>query len=267
MIKSNGGEIMEGKFEYYVNSDTVNVKYAKGAPSVTGREFHDYCEFLMYFEGNSRLISKNVQLTLMPGDIVMIPKYTFHQFVVENHDTYTRCVLGFYDLPILKELIDEVFCEVKVLQDPDKRIVRVFEDLMEIASSDLSDAEKRVFADSALAQLLVLCKKHQHGAVSVNINISPTIHKAMRYIDENFTQVLTVEDIAKAVHVSKSTLAHNFSKELKIPIYRYISKKRLSFAGELIKKGEPMTVAAEKSGFNDYSCFYRMYKRYYNKKG
>ena len=67
------------------------------------------------------------------------------------------------------------------------------------------------------------------------------------------------------LYVSPSTLSHKFSKELKISVYQYITKKRLSVAHKLIKQGESLKNAALSSGFNDYSCFYRLYKKYYKK--
>ena len=82
-------------------------------------------------------------------------------------------------------------------------------------------------------------------------------------IDEKYSENLTVKSIAKLLYVSPSTLAHKFSKELNISVYRYITKKRLSAAHELIQNGESLTHAAFSCGFTDYSCFYRLYKKYY----
>ena len=48
-------------FEHYISSDSFHLKYAKGEPSVKGQEFHDYHEFVLFLDGRSRLISKNIQ--------------------------------------------------------------------------------------------------------------------------------------------------------------------------------------------------------------
>ena len=83
------------------------------------------------------------------------------------------------------------------------------------------------------------------------------------YIDENYTKKISIESIAKHLYISPSTLAHKFRKELNITIYQYISKKRVLYVQKLVKKGESYSEAAIKSGFSDYSCFYRIYKKYY----
>ena len=49
--------------------------------------------------------------------------------------------------------------------------------------------------------------------------------KTTAYIDENLEKELTIDIIAKNVHVSKSTLYHNFHKFLKCTVSEYINVK------------------------------------------
>ena len=53
------------------------------------------------------------------------------------------------------------------------------------------------------------------------------------------------------------------NRDGKISVYQYISKKRLANARLLIEAGATVSDAAINSGFNDYSVFFRMYKKYY----
>jgi len=251
-------------FEYYVETEAFHLKYAKGAPALVGREFHDYCELVLFLGGTSRLVSKNIQLDLTPGSLVLIPQGQFHQFIVSEPETYTRCILAFHELPELAGLIDDVMTDIKVLSDPDMRIRNMFENGIHIVRTDLSNAEKQLFVKGMILQLLVLLKHYHSHAIHTNINISPEIRSALNIIDENFQKPLSVGQIAKELHVSPSTLSHKFSRELHISLYRYISKKRLSAAHERIRNGESLTSAALNSGFHDHSCFYRLYKKYYN---
>ena len=96
--------------------------------------------------------------------------------------------------------------------------------------------------------------------------LSEIVGRALAVIDEKYAEKLSVDIIAELLYVSPSTLAHKFTRELNISIYKYITKKRLSVAHSLIKSGETMADAAFKSGFGDYSCFYRLYKKYYSDK-
>ena len=63
------------------------------------------------------------------------------------------------------------------------------------------------------------------------------------------------------MNVSPSTLTHSFKKDMNISVYRYILKKRLVLAQQKILSGEPAQKAALDCGFNDYSGFYKQYKK------
>ena len=97
------------------------------------------------------------------------------------------------------------------------------------------------------------------------MQLSPLVSDALSVIDEKYTENLSVEKLSNLLFVSPSTLAHKFNRELNISVYRYITKKRLSLAHQHILQGESLSTSALKSGFNDYSCFYRLYKKYYKK--
>ena len=254
---------MEKTFDYYIEADGFHFKYAKGEPTLKGQEFHDYNEFLFFMGGKSYLISKNIQQELTSGSIVVIPKEHFHQFVVTEQENYTRCVLGFRETSEIYNLVQEVMNTIKVISAPDEKIVNSFRDLTEIVKSRLSDAEKKLFICSSITQLLILLKFASCDAITQKQTLSPLVAQALDIIDENFAADLSVSSIAQTLHTSASTLAHKFSKELNIPIYRYISKKRLAEAHRRIENGETYTQASLNCGFSDYSCFYRLYKKYY----
>lgn len=254
---------MEQLFEYYIETDKFHFKYAKGEPAVKEQEFHDYNEFVFFIKGESFLVSKNIQQDLVPGCIVMIPQEQFHQFYISQPDEYIRCILGFRKTTENNKLISEVMKIINVITVPDKNIVAVFENLIEIAKSEINREEKELYIQAAVIQLLIFLKLYPYETINKSITVSPIVNKTLDVIDEKYTENLSVESIAKQLYVSPSTLAHKFKKELNISVYQYITKKRLSVAHNYINGGETLVSAALKSGFNDYSCFYRLYKKYY----
>ena len=87
--------------------------------------------------------------------------------------------------------------------------------------------------------------------------------EALDYIDSNLAQELRLDAVAQALGVSVSTLSHRFRKDLNISVYRYISEKRLSAVRRYMEQGLSLGAAAERSGFRDYSGFFRLYKSYF----
>ncbi|MBO5837814.1 MAG: helix-turn-helix domain-containing protein [Oscillospiraceae bacterium] len=255
---------MHTLFDYRAGSPALHIKYAKGEPSTKNQEFHYYHEFVLFLDGSAYFISKDIQQQLPPGSIVIIPKEQFHQFRVTSPEQYTRFILGFSDHPELMPLIDDVMTQIKVISTPGKNIQNIYSNLIKFAQSALPEEEKLLFVKSSLMQLLLYFKYDQQEQVHQNINISPLVQQAILYIDQNYPQKITTERIAKALYTSPSSLAHKFSTELGISIYRYISKKRLLEVHKLVEQGQSLTTAVAKCGFNDYSCYYRIYKKYAN---
>ena len=257
------GVDMENLFEYYLENDNLHFKYAKGEPAVKEQEFHDYNEFVFFVKGEAFFISKNIQQKLVPGSVIIIPKENFHQFCVTSPENYVRCILGFKDNTEFDSLTQKVINTINVISVPDEKVTYVFENLIEVVMSDLSDKEKELYVYAALVHLLVFFKLKPFMEINNNVHLSQVVSGALGIIDERYNDNLSVESIAKTLYVSPSTLAHEFRKELNISVYRYITKKRLSVAHKLIQQGDSMSSAASKSGFSDYSCFYRLYKKYY----
>lgn len=253
---------MDTLFEYIFDSELLHLKYAKGEPSTKSQEFHYFHEFVLFIEGSSYLVSKDIQQALSPGNIVLIPKEQFHQFRVASPNEYTRLIISFYDHPGLTGLIEDVMTRIKVISTPSEKSKAVLANLTEIIQSDLPDKEKELFIQAALTQLLLYFKYDDQEQIQKNINISSLVQRAIAYIDKHYPEKLTIDSIAQKLYVSPSTLAHNFSRELGISIYRYISKKRILEVHKLAEQGEPLSIAVAKCGFNDYSCYYRICKKY-----
>lgn len=63
------------------------------------------------------------------------------------------------------------------------------------------------------------------------------------------------------LNLSSSQFTRIFKKEVGAAPWEYILKKRLLNARQLLKNGFSTQVACEKSGFFDYSAFYRSYTK------
>ena len=97
--------------------------------------------------------------------------------------------------------------------------------------------------------------------MSTDSSLSETTEAAIKYIEENLTAQLNVEAIADACCVSPSTLSHIFKNEMQISVYRFCLQKKLLLAHDIITQGTPATTAAIECGFNDYSGFYKQFKK------
>ena len=212
-------------FKYCCEDNEVYFKYAKGRPAAEGNEFHRFYEIVFFMGGEAQFISKNIQQTLLPYSVIIVPKGEFHQLIVDEPEDYIRCLLTFFDTDETADLISRAMSEVKIIQSPGASVKAVFENLISIAGRDMADSDKLSFVKASVLQLLVLFSCYDNKSITVrNINLSPVVRQALSVIESCYTERVDVEGLAKRLHVSASTLSHEFSRELGISVYKYISQ-------------------------------------------
>jgi len=88
-----------------------------------------------------------------------------------------------------------------------------------------------------------------------------TIAEAKRYIKENYSQKLTVEDIASHVYLSKSYLSRIFKEETGDSLTTHINKVRIEKSKELLTdKTLSLTDISDMAGFEEQSYFTKVFK-------
>lgn len=89
------------------------------------------------------------------------------------------------------------------------------------------------------------------------------VSRILAYIGDHCHETLTLDRIADSFFISKYHLSHTFSREVGIPVYRYITIRRLMLAKQLLECGIPAGEVCYRAGFNDYAGFYRAFKAEY----
>lgn len=92
----------------------------------------------------------------------------------------------------------------------------------------------------------------------------PEVKQALLYIEQHFTQKISVLDIAKHVNLSEAYLCKIFKMEVKKSIVTYMNELRLQKAHGLLIEGQVLVKeAAAAVGIDDPFYFNRLFKRYY----
>lgn len=255
---------MEKVYAKYIINDNITFKHAKGASTETGNEFHTFHEIIYFMEGDARFISENMQIPVKPNTLIIIPTETYHQFLINgSQDDYHRCVFHFANIPELNELINESM-NTTLLIEMNQKFTFLFEQMIVLTEQERSNDVKSIVMQSVLS--LILNEIDAENYVNIENIVPETISdKCTTYIADHITEPIFVEDIAKELNVSSSHLAHTFKKQMNISIHQYILKKKLVVAHHKILDGVPATQAALECGFNDYSGFYKQFKKMFNK--
>ncbi len=89
-------------------------------------------------------------------------------------------------------------------------------------------------------------------------------YKVISYVNEHFTEHLTLDLIAKELSVSKNYVSRIFSEKIKMNFRRYLAILRAEYAAKLIRTtDDKFTVISEISGFESLSSFNRIFHEIY----
>jgi two-component system response regulator YesN len=90
------------------------------------------------------------------------------------------------------------------------------------------------------------------------------INKALKYIEENYQQKITLASIAEYVNFSTNYLCKSFKAEVGLNIISYINNLRMKKAGEMLKQKDSLVKEVSMNvGIDDQLYFSRLFKKYY----
>ena len=121
-----------------------------------------------------------------------------------------------------------------------------------------------VLAGCKIVELLIMLKRALPLAAKESLpgKESKTTTAAIAYINRHLSEELSTSGIADALFLDKSYLCREFKKNTGATINQYITKKRICAAINLMAGGVSCTEACYRSGFGNYSSFYKYYRRY-----
>ncbi len=89
------------------------------------------------------------------------------------------------------------------------------------------------------------------------------IRDIKRFVDENLSRPIGLQEVADAVHLSPAYTSAMFRKECGTTLVAYITNQKIDRAAEWIRLRDYYTVSelSERLGFSDYRYFTRVFKR------
>lgn len=247
-------------FERKISYNKISFRYARGKSLVRGNEIHPYHEILYYMKGNATLLSERSEETLEENTLLIIPKENYHKFQIETQENYTRLVINFPDIPELDDLVIDVLSDIKIIKNIGLNISYLIDRIIEILNGEKQEDSQKTLLYASFCMLLAELN------LGVPTTASPVVRegdllasRCIKFLDQNFTKNISVEQISKKMCVSVSSLHLCFKRHMGISIYKYITEKRLTYAHRLIANGSNPTKIYTECGYNDYSTFYKAY--------
>lgn len=263
--------------QYMVSRDFEIYYYSDTDMSRVDIHTHDYYEFYFFLKGNVSIYVDGMQQHLQPGDMILIPPNTKHHLTVHDQKVpYQRFIFW----------ISEEFCHNLFDQSPDygylfehtttsRKYIYHFDVISfnTIHTKVIRLLEERHSSQYCKQAMVSLCVHdliltltrmvYQLENPSAARKETSLYQGIQNYIEDHIQEKITLEDIADALFVSKYHIAHVFKAQFGLSIHQYILKKRLDLCKGAIASGTDITTACSQCGFDDYSSFYRAFKKEY----
>lgn len=239
-------------------------------PSPIGLHEHDFHEVYIHFTGEVEYRAAGSLFTLQPGSVMLIPAGVLHQPLFLSPKTYNRLVLWLHPgyprrLSTLQTSLGACFTHGATLLNPGTQPAQQIMQLLQQWPADNAygaDIRKTALAQELLLQLNELI-------CNPDIPFQPSSQdghygELAAYINRNFAQPLTLQQLADRCYLSKYHLLREFKHHYGVTLHRYIVMTRLANAKRLLLQGLSFTAVATQCGFNDYSSFLAAFKREYS---
>ncbi len=232
------------------------------APNFRPINWHEDLELLYICSGSGTIYSHLNEYPIHTGEICVFDSF-------DPHTISTDSEIRFLILNVNAEL-----CRVNRIDISELSFCTIFTDnhIVSMLYKMLGECDNRLpywnlSADIyALEIILHLMKNHQasYNNISESKNKSfSNIRTALGYITANYTNAITLDDVAAQIGVNPAHLAREFKKYTHTTVISYINSLRIKHAQGLIaQKKYAMSEIAEKSGFNNLSYFSRAFRQY-----
>ncbi|MBO5924820.1 MAG: helix-turn-helix domain-containing protein [Clostridia bacterium] len=224
------------------------------------RHTHNEYEMLCFFEGEANYNVEGKISRLQAGDVVIIPTGAYHNLSLLADCKYDR-LLFYFDRDILPlEIMDKLDSLPFVISTSEySRISNIFS-RVNYYSTVYPQSDVEILVENLLKELIINLT-HIADNTTYKHEYNATVGKIIQYVADHVREKIELEDIASHLYLSKSHIQNIFCEYMGIGLKSYIITKKIYQAQQLINSGVKAGDVCAICGFNDYSSFYRAYRK------
>ena len=222
--------------------------YTKPTKILPLKDIVSYMDLTYCISGEMHYIYEGVEYVLTGGDAIVFPKGSLRTRKQSDIDTlYCSINISYENFePKVKGYIPNC-----IMTDT----LNVLE-AMEKTFNSISDVKN----DKCTSLFLYL---YYQLIESAENNENPHIKTIKKYIARHYKEKITLEQIAKAVHLTPQYCSALFSKYMRHTLFDFISMQRVEEAkGLIVTTDYSLTEISEMVGYEDYNYFSRIFKKF-----
>ena len=220
--------------------------------------------------GDRKLITPTLSYSYHAGDISMGEPFTYHRTVSESDVPYERYLVKFtpeFVEPFIERVGKDIFNELyeqklfHFSEEIQQSLLILFKDMLD--EYNKSTPYKEVILQGMLFRLLITIYENKLGVevVKYKTPLTEPVLNAIYYIENNYGERITLEDLACKAHFSAAHFSRLFSSQLGMSFSEYVSNVRIGHAKRLLLQTNKtvMEIALE-TGFCNGDYFSTQFK-------
>ena len=236
--------------------------------------WHEAMEILFCLNGSVRIHVEHEHLTLQHNQLIVFDSKEVHSIHSDSNLYMFLCInvdkkrLSVY-CPDLE--LYHIKCRPVPLDDPKStqyiHICQLAHDLTRLNVENESTSAMRSDG-TALLMLADLIRYFSvyslPGATAGTSQSNDTLREIITYVNEHYTEKLSLEEVANQVGFSREYFCRFFKKKMGVTFLEYQNEYRLSFIyKDLINTKDPVHVILERHGFTNYKLFRRIFQEHF----
>ncbi len=225
---------------------------------------HPYYEIYFLCEGKRSFFFNDTLQNLEAPALLVVPPYIMHKteggaFRRVNVYVTPNC-LNEYQQDLLSSLSLSV---LKLTDDKASELIRVLR-----KDSALTPSDEHYFSvlDAKFSYFMLLLSDLERELAPKELKTEPgavpLVMSAVNYLNRNYAEEISLDDLCRAVFTAKQTLIYQFKKYLDCSPMKYLLKLRLTKAKELlVTSDESIEKIAELTGFSSGNYLTLIFKQ------
>lgn len=255
------------------NTKTFAVAHLYKEEKAMDMHIHDCYELYYSISGGKQFLIDNRFYSISPGDLFIINQYESHKLTQIDNQLHERIVLSVHPdytkrLSTADTDLDACFScrsvgfqhKLSLSREQQKRFLYYIDKILSANGYAHDIVEQAAFME-LLVMINSLSSSNAPETVKSEYKYNHQVDDILTFINQNIAHCVTVEQLAESFYLSESYICRIFKQATGTTIGKYIAARRISIAKAALSEGASVSEAFEKSGFGDYSSFFKAFTR------
>lgn len=239
--------------------------------------WHPEIEITYVRKGTMCYKVNNLVYHLKEGDIVFNNSGALHSGTMENQEDCTyipvtfdpRLIYGFFQSTINSKYVDPVIQDSmlpaicidqseswhKPFREYLLRIIALDEKKPDFYELDITICLQSMW------RLLLEHITYEPQASRENSLEYDRIKKILSYIEDNYQNKITLNDIAGHIHLCESECTRLFKRHMNTTLFAFLQEYRIERSLEFLRADQPVSAVADKAGFSDPNYYSKVFAK------